>query len=735
MSISRRAVSNGFALPTIVITSVVLFAVLVAALSVVTSSRVAVDTQFYDSLAMDAAESGGTHADICMKDNELISPWSSPTPRQLKPETDCSGVVIADHSKYLIETPTYRTYYSVSPAQISAAGVQISMVTGTVEVLRQSTGAVWRTHQKTLGIRAGAQIGVSQVVFGYYQGAFFATIGGDGIVRATGYNGDGQLGNGTSVNTLVPKRFIAPTSAPLIAGYTSFLSQGSNMFFVDANGDAYGAGRNEYGQLGIGMRSPDPGIVTTPQRVMIPGGRKVKFIAVRGSTTYFLTTDNNIYAAGRCDRGALGTDYVIAGCADQSTPTRVALPAPDLNNPNTIPTSNIVVDAVTAYVRMAGGRVYGWGYGSQGQLGDTSFASHARPIQVGTYGESGQPRAVKIVYDGDTLSVLDNFGTVKGVGVNGNGQMGTNIMSFRVGTTLQCLDVNGDGVTLQANTCNEMSTQKFRVRNNSTLYNAAKNVCITTPDGVRTNLASCDGSSSQQFAWDPDPASKYGQIIHVATGKCLASSNYGMAGASLVLEVCGSVSRQTMYSFNASLQQFDNSKFSGSIVDIATDQWALVALTSNGEVWSAGVNTAGELGNGTVGEYQAEPVKFAIPVAANYIYATNRWHTDVLDYQNILVVGTDGRVYGAGSNKYGQLGNGTTATIVSTPVAMNGIDGATVSAKTVQIGLGTTVVATSKGSIYTVGNNDNGQLGDGTTENRSTPIRAKYLNDLRSIVY
>jgi alpha-tubulin suppressor-like RCC1 family protein len=92
-------------------------------------------------------------------------------------------------------------------------------------------------------------------------------------------------------------------------------------------------------------------------------------------------------------------------------------------------------------------------------------------------------------------------------------------------------------------------------------------------------------------------------------------------------------------------------------------------------------------------------------------------------------------VYGAGSNTYGQLGNGATAAAVKTPVVMNVIDGTSISANTVQVGLGTTVIFTSNGSVYTVGNNSRGQLGDGTTTNRSTPIRAKYLNDLKTIAY
>ena len=72
---------------------------------------------------------------------------------------------------------------------------------------------------------------------------------------------------------------------------------------------------------------------------------------------------------------------------------------------------------------------------------------------------------------------------------------------------------------------------------------------------------------------------------------------------------------------------------------------------------------------------------------------------------------------------------------MTTPVAMNVIDGSAVSARSVQVGLGTTVIFTTDGSVYSVGNNSHGQLGDGTMNNSSTPIRAKYLNDFSATSY
>lgn len=733
-SMLRRRYSEGFALPTIVITSVVMFAILVAAVGTVSSTSDAINTQYYESLAADAAESGANHATSCLDDNNQTSTWGT---NQLHPNTTCAGgaACTGTDNCYVVKADTYTSTYTVGQVTNTGTGAQTATVTGTVTLVRKSTGTSWRTFTKTLNIRTGAQVSANQVVFGYVSGggSFFATVGGDGVMRATGYNSQGQLGNGSYAATLVPKKFLAPTTVPIVSGYTSFLSQGTSMFSVDANGDAFGAGENDLGQIGAGSAAS---FISTPARVALPAGKKVRFITVRGSATYFITTDNNVYAAGDCAGGALGTGYTISGCVSQSTPVRVALPAPNAGDPNTIPTNDLITDRTTTYIRMAGGRVYGWGSNDRGQLEDVSFADTSTPTKISVYGDTGQPRATKIVYDGETLYVLDSSGTLKSVGTNSNGQMGTDVMSFRVNTTGVCMDqANADGVTIRVWTCNETPSQKFSVRSDGTVYNANRNVCLTTPDSASLKVAPCNGSSSQKFNWDPDVRAKFGRLRHAPTGKCVDSLNYDTSGGTLALSTCDTSANQTLYSVNASMQAFNSSVFAGSVVDVTTDQWAVAVRTSNGEVWGAGVNTSGQLGNGTQREFQAVPVKFAMPVTAKYIYTTNNGSTDLFSYQNLFAIGTNGRVYGAGSNTYGQLGNGSTAAAVKTPVAMNVIDGTTVSATSVQVGLGTAVVFTSNGSVYTVGNNTYGQLGDGTTTNRSTPIRAKYLNDLKTITY
>lgn len=78
----------------------------------------------------------------------------------------------------------------------------------------------------------------------------------------------------------------------------------------------------------------------------------------------------------------------------------------------------------------------------------------------------------------------------------------------------------------------------------------------------------------------------------------------------------------------------------------------------------------------------------------------------------------DGTLWAWGRNDDGQLGDGTT-TNRSTPVNITGVS----NVKSVAAGYDHTVVLTTDGKVYTWGNNSNGQLGDGSTTGRTTPAQ------------
>lgn len=176
---------------------------------------------------------------------------------------------------------------------------------------------------------------------------------------------------------------------------------------------------------------------------------------------------------------------------------------------------------------------------------------------------------------------------------------------------------------------------------------------------------------------------------------------------------------------------------------IVTDQWTLVALSTDGRAYSLGLNNRGQMGSPATPISDSRqnylPVPFSLPFGVKGVDIVHSSLGDDYDadYNNTYVIGDDRRVYGAGSNDVGQLGDGTIGnnSSINDPVVMKVFDGIHFGAREVRTGFGTTIILSDAGGVYTVGNNNTGQLGDGTTQNSSIPEMRKYTNPILNLTY
>ncbi|WP_027660638.1 RCC1 domain-containing protein [Salinispora fenicalii] len=124
-----------------------------------------------------------------------------------------------------------------------------------------------------------------------------------------------------------------------------------------------------------------------------------------------------------------------------------------------------------------------------------------------------------------------------------------------------------------------------------------------------------------------------------------------------------------------------------------------------------GENDDGELGDGTTTDRNA-PVDVNLPAGTEVtaIAATG---------DHSLALTSTGTVLAWGKNDDGQLGDGTN-TSRSTPVNVDLPAGVTITA--IAAGDDHSLALTSTGTVLAWGDNDEGQLGDGTNTNRSTPV-------------
>jgi len=146
---------------------------------------------------------------------------------------------------------------------------------------------------------------------------------------------------------------------------------------------------------------------------------------------------------------------------------------------------------------------------------------------------------------------------------------------------------------------------------------------------------------------------------------------------------------------------------SNGVVAIAAGPYHSLFLKSNGSLWAMGHNLSGELGDGTtIRTNQPEQIVTdgVAAIAAGGLAS--------------LFLKSDGSLWATGDNRYGQLGDGTSGTYNQTnmpeQIVSNGV---------VAIAAGGlhTLFLKSDGSMWAMGCNDFGQLGDGTTVSTNRP--------------
>jgi alpha-tubulin suppressor-like RCC1 family protein len=139
---------------------------------------------------------------------------------------------------------------------------------------------------------------------------------------------------------------------------------------------------------------------------------------------------------------------------------------------------------------------------------------------------------------------------------------------------------------------------------------------------------------------------------------------------------------------------------------------ASLALGSDGKVYAWGYNSNGQSGVGSFSN-RTNPVQVGLPTGVAAISIT-------AGYLTSFAFGSDGKLYAWGGNSYGQLGDGSN-TDRSTPVQVSLSTG--VGAISMAAGSVHSLAIGSNGKLYAWGSNAYGQLGDGSTSNRSTPVQ------------
>jgi alpha-tubulin suppressor-like RCC1 family protein len=141
---------------------------------------------------------------------------------------------------------------------------------------------------------------------------------------------------------------------------------------------------------------------------------------------------------------------------------------------------------------------------------------------------------------------------------------------------------------------------------------------------------------------------------------------------------------------------------------VSNGRYITTAVKTDGTLWGWGYNYYGQVGDGTT-TYRSSPVQIA-GGGTNWKLTSTCWYLSA-------AIKTDGTLWTWGDNYLGALGDGTTENKY-TPVQVAG----TIWKQVAVGGYYGTAIKTD-GTLWAWGMNDTGQLGDGTSVSKSTPVQ------------
>ena len=569
------------------------------------------------------------------------------------------GTVLASGTNDLGQFGNGTTENSTVPVQVMT-GVKAIAVGSVHSLFLKLDGSVWASGGNFSGeLGDGTKVarstavqvltGVKAISAGSGHSLFLKT---DGSVWATGGNSSGQFGNGTRSEETSPVQIFTGVSAISAGpGYSMFLK---------TDGSAWATGANSFGQLGAGTEQDE----LTPVQVL----SGVAAISAGGNHSLFLKTDGTAWAAGSNLGGQLGDGTLFR----RISPVQVMAGI-----------STISAGTQNSFFIKRDGTVWATGANLQTQLGDGTTVTRTTPGQV-IFGT----RMKAISAGGSHSLFLKANGSVWASGDNQFGQL-------------------GDGSTNSTNTPKEVLTgvkaisagrfHSLFIKEDGTAWACGANTYGQLGNGTTNSGAT------------PNPVQVLTDVQAVSAG----------ATHSLFLKTDGTV----WACGENSLGQLGDGTTDGrttptqipltDVKRVSAGTYHSLFLKNDGTAWATGWNSDGQLGTGpnVSDSYKSTPVQVLTGVGA----------LDAGGNHSIFVKNdSSGLTYATGSNQYGQLGDNSYNPSFSPKLMLFG--GVDVSAG------GNHTMFMRTGAIYGSGFNS-GALAIGNNNDQLTPVKTLTEGD------
>ena len=237
----------------------------------------------------------------------------------------------------------------------------------------------------------------------------------DGTLATWGANRFSQLGDGTTTASSVPVRV---NQSGVLAGKTVVAASAgaSHSLILCSDGTMAAWGLNWSGQLGNGTTTES----SIPVRVNQSGvlaGKTVIVVSTGDSHSLALCSDGTLVTWGYNESGQLGDG---TNTTESSVPVRV-------NQNGVLAGKTVVAIAAGSYHSLAlcsDGTLATWGYNRSGQLGDGTTTKSSVPVRVNQGGVLASKTVVAISAGDEHSLALCSDGTLATWGANGSGQLG-----------------------------------------------------------------------------------------------------------------------------------------------------------------------------------------------------------------------------------------------------------------------------------------------------------------------
>lgn len=339
------------------------------------------------------------------------------------------------------------------------------------------------------------------------------------------------------------------------------------------------------------------------------------------------------------------------------------------------------------------GTVWAYGKNQYGQLGNGTTSYSDRPVQV-MFPASAGP--IVSVAAGEQFSVaVDLNGRVYTWGINTNGQLGLGVADNGAYTTPSLVPGIYGITKVEAGENHVIALSK-----NGYAYVWGKNTSGSLGIAGSTTV--------------PQQISTIADVIDVEAGE----------DHSLILTANGTVyatGRNAFGQLGVSVDKTNRNSFeivpiNATIQYIAAGKAMSMAVDTEGKVWVWGKNTSGQLGLNIESEYISTPTKIStIGGNTNYKAATVSAGTNTTE-----VLMSSGELYVAGANNLGQLGNNRATEISRVFIKVNTLGNDVLNA---DVGNDYSAVITKNGSVWGFGDYNQGALSYKSRTNSDIPVR------------